>query len=394
MEDFVALYRKYRPKNFDEVQGQDIIVNTLRNEVRFNQVPHAFLFCGPRGTGKTSIAKILAKAVNCKSPVDGNPCGQCECCKLYDSQLNIDIIEMDAASNNGVDSMRDLIAESKYMPQYGKYKVYIIDEVHMLSNSAFNALLKTLEEPTGNIIFILATTEQHKVPKTIVSRCQRFNFKPIGVDTLSQAIMDVLMQENLTWDIQAVKYVATAAKGSLRDALSLLGQCISVDNKLTLETAQELAGEPDEDEFAALISGIQNSAVDKLLDLTTDMCNKGRQLDKVADMLYDHYRHMCYRSDDTGINQKYMDVLADLKEKLRFISEKQAAFEAAMVKLCSLKNEMDYGAVCNRLAELESLIKSLGPVQFATDTNVGHIDEKEFIRYPVYPCVKVHTAIY
>ena len=396
MEEFVTLYRKYRPKNFDEVQGQNVIVNTLRNEVASNQIAHAYLFCGPRGTGKTSVAKILAKAANCKHPVNGNPCGQCECCQLYDSQLNIDIIEMDAASNNGVDSMRDLIAESKYMPQYGKYKVYIIDEVHMLSNSAFNALLKTLEEPTGNIIFILATTEQHKVPKTIVSRCQRFNFKPIGMDVLAQSIMDILVQENLNWDVQAVNYVAQAAKGSLRDALSLVGQCVVVDKKLSLETAQELAGEPDEDEFAALLDGIQNSAVDKLLDLTTEMCGKGRQLDKVADMLYDHYRMACYRSDDTGVNQKYMEVLADLKEKLRFIAEKQATFEAAMVRLCGLKNDMDYNAVCNRLLEMEALIKSIGssPVQFAPDTNVGHIDEKEFVRYPVYPCVKLYSEIY
>lgn len=390
----VALYRKYRPRTFDDVQGQSVIINTLRNEVINNQLSHAYLFCGPRGTGKTSVAKILSKAANCKNPINGNPCGECECCKLYDSQLNIDIIEIDAASNNGVDSMRDLIAESKYMPQYGKYKVYIIDEVHMLSTSAFNALLKTLEEPTGNIIFILATTEQHKVPKTIVSRCQKFNFKLIDFNTLTQTIMDILVKENINWDIQAINYIARVAKGGLRDALSLVGQCIAADTKLTLETAKEIAGEPDDDEFAAILSCIQNSDTNALLDLVADMSNKGRQLDKVADLLYDHYRKACYYSQDTAMSQKYLEVLADLKEKLRFIAEKQATFEASMVRLCSLKNEMDYNAVCARLSELESLIRKLGTVQSATDIGVGHKYEKDFIRYPVYPCINVQTTIY
>lgn len=390
---YVALYRKYRPKTFDDVQGQSVIINTLRNEVINNQLSHAYLFCGPRGTGKTSVAKILSKAVNCKNPVNGNPCGECECCKLYDSQLNIDIIEIDAASNNGVDSMRDLIAESKYMPQYGKYKVYIIDEVHMLSTSAFNALLKTLEEPTGNIIFILATTEQHKVPKTIVSRCQKFNFRLIDNNTIAQTITDILVKENINWDVQAVNYIAKVSKGGLRDALTLLGQCVVADSKLTLNTAKEISGEADEDELAAMIGCIQNSDVKKLLDLTVDINAKGRQLDKVADALYEYYREACYRSEDNSLNQRYMEVLADLKEKLRFIAEKHATFETAMIRLCSLKNEMDYSSVCDRLSGIENLVKGISPSQIANNANTDGI-EKEFIRYPVYPCIGVQANIY
>lgn len=395
----LVLYRKYRPKTFDEVRGQDVIIDALRNEVIKNQVPHAYLFCGPRGTGKTSVAKILSKAVNCKAPVNGNPCGQCECCKLYDSQLNIDIIEIDAASNNGVDSIRELIAESKYMPQYGKYKVYIIDEVHMLSNSAFNALLKTLEEPVGNIIFILATTEQHKIPKTIVSRCQKFNFKLIDDNTIEQTVSGILTKESIEFENEAVKYVAKIAKGGLRDAISLLEQCVATDNKLTLETAKDIAGDVDEEEFTTIISCINNSDTKGLLNFVHKITMKGRQLDKVADSLYEYYRRECNRAKDTTLIQRYMEVLASLKEKLRFISEKQATFEAAMVRMCSLKHEMNYGAVCDRLSELESLIKDLGgtvpTTQVTTNkSKTSRVNEKEFIRYPVYSCISVQTNIY
>ena len=370
-----TLYRKYRPKNFDEVRGQNIIVNTLRNEIINNQISHAYLFCGPRGTGKTSIAKIFSKTVNCTNPVNGNPCGQCECCNLYENQLNIDIIEIDAASNNGVDSMRDLITESKYMPQYGKYKVYIIDEVHMLSNSAFNALLKTLEEPTGNVIFILATTELHKVPKTIVSRCQKFNFKLIDNNTLVQAITDILVKENIAWDVQAVNYIAKVSKGGLRDALSLLGQCIAADNKITIETAKELSGELDEDEFNLIIKYITNSNTQNLLNIISDMNDKGRQFERIADSLYDYYRELCSHSDDI-INNKYIEVLGDLKEKLRYASEKYSIFEVAMIKLCSLKNEMDYNTVCNRLSSIENIL-----------SNGSSVNKNNTITFPVFHCI-------
>ena len=195
---YIALYRKYRPKTFDEVYGQHAIVQTLTNQIKANRIAHAYLFCGPRGTGKTSIAKIFAKAINCSNPNNGSPCLQCKCCQETAQGLNVDIIEIDAASNNGVDNIRELIEESRYRPQHGKYKVYIIDEVHMLSNSAFNALLKTLEEPTGNTIFILATTEVHKVPPTIFSRCQRYNFKLLTNEEIVEALQDILTKENYT----------------------------------------------------------------------------------------------------------------------------------------------------------------------------------------------------
>ena len=222
---YLALYRKYRPQTFDEVRGQDHIVTTLKNQMKAGRIGHAYLFCGTRGTGKTSVAKLFAKAVNCESPVDGSPCGKCAVCKSIDSMASMNVTELDAASNNSVDNIRDIIDSSRYSPTEGKYKVFIIDEVHMLSTSAFNALLKTLEEPPEYVIFILATTEVHKIPITILSRCQRYDFKRITTDIIAGCLSDLMKSEGIDAEEKALKYIARAADGSMRDAESLLIKC-------------------------------------------------------------------------------------------------------------------------------------------------------------------------
>ena len=224
---YTALYRKFRPDSFQDVKGQDAIVRTLKNQIRAQRIGHAYLFCGTRGTGKTTVAKILAKAVNCEHPIDGNPCNECETCKAIAAGNSMNVIEIDAASNNGVDNIREIREEVAYSPTSGKYKVYIIDEVHMLSIGAFNALLKTLEEPPSYVIFILATTEAHKIPITILSRCQRYDFKRIARTTIVDRLRELMDEEQVEVEDKALRYIAKKGDGSMRDALSLLDQCIA-----------------------------------------------------------------------------------------------------------------------------------------------------------------------
>ena len=224
---YTALYRKWRPAAFDDVKGQDHIVQTLKNQIVSGRIGHAYLFCGTRGTGKTSIAKIFARAVNCENPADGSPCGQCPICRAIAEGSSMNVVEIDAASNNGVENIRDIREQVQYPPTEGKYRVYIIDEVHMLSIGAFNALLKTLEEPPGYVIFILATTEVHKIPVTILSRCQRYDFKRIPAETIAARLKEVAEAEQISIEDKAVAYLAKAADGAFRDALSLLDQCVA-----------------------------------------------------------------------------------------------------------------------------------------------------------------------
>ena len=224
---YVALYRKFRPSTFEEVKGQDHIVKTLKNQMRTDRLGHAYLFCGTRGTEKTSVAKILAKAVNCEHPVDGSPCNECPTCRAIQAGTSMNVIEIDAASNNGVDNIREIREEVAYRPTEGRFKVYIIDEVHMLSTGAFNALLKTLEEPPSYVIFILATTEANKIPITILSRCQRYDFHRISLETIAARLQELMDAEGIRAEEKALRYVAKAGDGSMRDALSLLDQCIA-----------------------------------------------------------------------------------------------------------------------------------------------------------------------
>lgn len=220
---YTALYRKFRPDTFADVKGQDHIVKTLRNQIMADRIGHAYLFCGTRGTGKTTIAKIFAKAVNCEHPINGNPCNECASCRAISSGASMNVIEIDAASNNGVDNIREIREEVAYSPADGKYKVYIIDEVHMLSIGAFNALLKTLEEPPSYVIFILATTEAHKIPVTILSRCQRYDFRRIAQETIQSRLQELMEQEKVEVEERALRYIAKKGDGSLRDALKPFG---------------------------------------------------------------------------------------------------------------------------------------------------------------------------
>ena len=260
---YVALYRKFRPQTFSQVKGQDHVVLTLTNQIKNNRAGHAYLFTGTRGTGKTSVAKIFAKAVNCLHPVDGEPCNECEHCKAIMAGNFMDVVEIDAASNTGVDDIRRVIEEIQYTPAKGRYKVYIIDEAHMLSGSAANAFLKTLEEPPEYVIFILATTEPHKLPVTILSRCQRYDFKRISVDTIAQNLSALLDSEGVASEEKAVKYIARAADGSMRDAISLLDKCIAFNlgEKLTYANVLSTLGTVDVETFSRLFRAISKGDV-------------------------------------------------------------------------------------------------------------------------------------
>ena len=241
---YTALYRKWRPSTFDEVRGQDHIVTTLKNQIASGRIGHAYLFCGTRGTGKTSIAKIFARAVNCENPHNGNPCGECAACRAIATGASMNVVEIDAASNNGVDNIRQIRDEVEYSPADGKYRVYIIDEVHMLSTGAFNALLKTLEEPPSYVIFILATTEAHKIPITVLSRCQRYDFRRIDGETITGHLRQMADAEGIDVEDQALRYVAKKGDGSLRDSISLFDQCVAFyyGEKLTFERVLDVLG--------------------------------------------------------------------------------------------------------------------------------------------------------
>ena len=277
---YQALYRKFRPQEFEDVKGQEHIVTTLKNQIKAARIGHAYLFCGTRGTGKTTVAKIFAKAVNCENPTDGSPCGKCPTCQAIAEGRSMNVIEIDAASNNGVDNIRQIREEVEYRPTEGKYKVYIIDEVHMLSTGAFNALLKTLEEPPSYVIFILATTEAHKIPITILSRCQRYDFHRISIDTIAGRLSDLMKEEKVEVEEKAIRYVAKAGDGSMRDALSLLDQCIAfhLGEKLTYENVLEVLGAVDTEVFSRLLRQVIEKTVVGAITILDELVDEGREM--------------------------------------------------------------------------------------------------------------------
>ena len=286
---YTALYRKWRPVSFEDVKGQDPIVQTLKNQITSERIGHAYLFCGTRGTGKTSIAKIFARAVNCEHPVDGSPCNECPTCRSIQSGSSMNVVEIDAASNNGVENIRDIREQVQYPPTEGRYRVYIIDEVHMLSIGAFNALLKTLEEPPSYVIFILATTEVHKIPITILSRCQRYDFKRISLETIANRLRELTQAEQIQVEDKALLYVAKAADGSLRDALSLLDQCVAFHygKVLTYDNALEVLGAVDSGVFSQMFGAIVEGRTKDCICSLEEIVIQGRELGQfVTDFIW------------------------------------------------------------------------------------------------------------
>ena len=383
---YTALYRKWRTTSFEEVRGQDHIVKTLKNQINSGRIGHAYLFCGTRGTGKTSIAKIFARAVNCEHPVDGSPCGECSMCRQIAEGASLNVVEIDAASNNGVENIRDIREQVQYPPTDGRYRVYIIDEVHMLSIGAFNALLKTLEEPPSYVIFILATTEVHKIPITILSRCQRYDFKRISIDTIAGRLAELTQAEQIDVDDRALRYVARAADGSMRDALSLLDQCVAFHfgEKLTYDNVLEVLGAVDNRVFSKLFQAVLASDTKACIREIEEMITQGRDLsqlvndfvwymrnlliakttDEPGDMLDMSEENLAVLKEeaagvDTETLMRYIRIFSELSGQLRYASQKRILVEIAFIKLTTPSMEQNLDSILQRITLLEQKMQEM-----------------------------------
>ena len=388
---YTALYRKFRPGEFDEVKGQEHIVTTLRNQIQTDRIGHAYLFCGTRGTGKTTVAKILAKAVNCQNPVNGNPCNECDTCQKINRQASMNVIEIVVASNNGVGNIRDIIEEVQYSPAEGRYKVYIIDEVHMLSTGAFNALLKTLEEPPSYVIFILATTEPHKIPVTIHSRCQRYDFRRISIETIEARLRELVEKEQVQAEERALRYVAKTADGSMRDALSLLDQCIAfyLGQELTYEKVLDVLGAVDTVVYSKMFRDIVSQDVIGCIRLIDEMMMTGRDLNQFVSEFIWYLRGLMLvdasgqgtelldvskeqlgqmveegKMVDVEVLMRYIHILSDLSNQIRYASQKRVLVEIAFIKLCKpqMDETQDFTTLSSRLAAVEKQLEQGIPV--------------------------------
>ena len=406
---YQALYRKFRPQEFEDVKGQDHIVTTLKNQIKADRIGHAYLFCGTRGTGKTTVAKIFAKAVNCEHPIDGSPCGECASCRAITEGSSMNVIEIDAASNNGVDNIRQIREEVAYRPTEGRYKVYIIDEVHMLSAGAFNALLKTLEEPPGYVIFILATTEAHKIPITILSRCQRYDFHRISIDTIAARLADLMQQENVDVDERAIRYVAKAGDGSMRDALSLLDQCIAfhLGETLTYENVLEVLGAVDTEVFSHLLRYVLDENVAGAISTLGELVDEGRELGQLVNDFTWYLRNLLLIQSSDDMEEvldiskdnlealkeeaklikpqtliRYIRVFSELSNQVRYASQKRILIEIALIKLCKPQMETDYESVLDRITSIEKKLEK-GIAVAAANPAVSQVSSNSVPQQPV-----------
>lgn len=381
---YTALYRKFRPDEFEDVKGQDAIVRTLKNQINADRIGHAYLFCGTRGTGKTTVAKIFAKAVNCEHPVDGSPCGECVMCKSIAAGTSMNVIEIDAASNNGVDNIREIREEVTYRPTEGKYKVYIIDEVHMLSIGAFNALLKTLEEPPEYVIFILATTEAHKIPITILSRCQRYDFKRISIETIAARLRELIDKEG--WDVEdkAVRYIAKMADGSMRDSLSLLDQCAAfyMNETLTYDHVLEVLGAVDTEVFSRLLRQLLAMDVHQVIETVDELVMQGRELSQLAADFTWYLRNLLLVKSSDNMEDvldvssenlallkeeaqmidsdtliRYIRIFSDLTNQLKYATQKRVLLEVTLIKLCRPAMDQNKDALLDRIRAIEKQLE-------------------------------------
>lgn len=383
---YQALYTKWRPTTFDDVYGQLHVTQTLKNEISSGRISHAYLFTGSRGTGKTTCARILSKAVNCLNPVNGNPCNECEICKGIDSDTIFDITEIDAASNNSVDNVRDLREEANFTPAVAKYRVYIIDEVHMLSSGAFNALLKTLEEPPAHVIFILATTEIHKLPATILSRCQRFDFKRIAPDAIVSRLNLIAEGENVTLTDEAANLIANISDGGMRDAISLLDRCVSSSDNIDSEIVSNVAGTASTSNLFRLTECISKRDCAGALKIIAELHGSYCDVDRICTGLSEYFRNLMVAYSVNNCKdlivcsdaelEKYkaqaqtfrlskilecIDIISNTSKIIKSAPNKKIQLESAIIKMCSAGNN---AAVLSedfdiRITELENKISSL-----------------------------------
>lgn len=410
--NYVPLYRKYRPQTLDKLVGQEHIKKTLTSAIELGKIAHAFLFTGPRGTGKTSTARILAKSLNCKNGPTIHPCGECESCRDITNSVPIDVIEIDAASNRKVEDTQSILEKIQYVPVNGRYKIYIIDEVHMLTNHAFNALLKTLEEPPSYVIFILATTEKHKIPVTILSRCQKYDFKRISVDTITNHLVSLMEKEKVDADEKALRYIARAADGSMRDALSLLDQCIAfyLGQALTYDNVLEVLGTADTSVFSALLRNILNHDSIAALDIIDSMITEGRELSQfLSDFLW-YLRNLLILKDQEGAEEsldmsketiaalkeecsmvdtiallRYIRLLSELSNQIRTATQKRVLLEVGFIKLCRPEMESDTESLSERIRQLEDKIAQGIPMIPANGLgNTGMITNNGTFAYDPY----------
>ena len=408
---YQVLYRKWRPKTFSEVVGQPTVTTALQNEIRTGRLAHAYLFIGSRGTGKTSCAKILAKAVNCLDPIDGNPCGQCANCRAAEEGALLDITEMDAASNRGIGDIRSVIEESAYMPSVGKYRVYIIDEVHELTTEAFNALLKTLEEPPSHVIFVLATTEAHKVPATILSRCQRFDFGRIPAEDIAARLHHIAAQEGFTIEAEAAMLLARLADGGLRDALSLLDQCISHSADVTAEVVAAAVGLAGSAHMFRLLGCMRENDTGAALSLVAELHESSKDMERLCTELTDFFRQLMIcktvktpadllvlpaaelaktqaEADRLSLSAilHAIDVLQRAKERMHTGADRRVEMEMAAVKLCSPELDTDVSALMRRMKALEDAVRggcSLAPkAETATEAEAAPVPQEAEIEQP------------